>query len=164
MGIPILPPRPVPHAAGVIEPRCLSRRSRQESSCRLADSCGAPRCASVPSRPLPGKAVTASTISPGRQVFSSHGSSGPQGRKIPKPPLQEPLTGTPSAGRTGHALGEWDVFAFAAAGFLADAFVDLDAVAAGTTERAGWTLAVGIAAPTVPDSRPARAGARDSII
>jgi hypothetical protein len=31
------------------------------------------------------------------------------------------------------ALGELDVFACAAAGFLADAF------AAGTTERAGWT-------------------------
>jgi hypothetical protein len=54
------------------------------------------------------------------------------------------------------ALGELDVFAFAAAGFLADAFVDLDAFAAGTTERAGWTLEVGIAAPTVLDSRPAR--------
>jgi hypothetical protein len=30
-----------------------------------------------------------------------------------------------------------DVFAFAAADFLAEAFVDLDAVAARTTERAG---------------------------
>src|SRR5213592_3902951 len=34
-----------------------------------------------------------------------------------------------------HALGELDVFAFTAAGFLADAFVDLDAFAAGTTAR-----------------------------
>jgi hypothetical protein len=39
-------------------------------------------------------------------------------------------------GRPFHALGELDVFAFAAAGFLADAFVDLDAFAAGTTARA----------------------------
>src|SRR5712692_389381 len=60
------------------------------------------------------------------------------------------------SGQAFPALGELDVFAFAAAGFLADAFVDLDAVAAGTTERAGWTLEVGIAAPTVLDSRPAR--------
>jgi hypothetical protein len=49
-----------------------------------------------------------------------------------------------------------DVFAFAATGFLAAALVDLDAFAAGATERVGWTLGVGIAAPTVPDSRPAR--------
>jgi hypothetical protein len=40
-------------------------------------------------------------------------------------------------GKPFPALGELDVFAFAAAGFLADAFVDLDAFAAGTTKRAG---------------------------
>ena len=34
--------------------------------------------------------------------------------------------------------------------------MDLDAVAASATERAGWTLEVGIAAPRVLDSRPAR--------
>jgi len=43
-------------------------------------------------------------------------------------------------GKPYPTLGELDVFAFVAAGFLADAFVDLDAVAAGTTERAAWTL------------------------
>src|SRR5207253_7330162 len=59
-------------------------------------------------------------------------------------------------GKSFPALGELDVFAFAAAGFLADTLVDLDAVAAGRTERVGWTLEVGIAAPTVLDSRPAR--------
>src|SRR5436309_15799299 len=59
-------------------------------------------------------------------------------------------------GKPFPALGELGVFAFAVAGFLADNLVDLGAVAAGTTERAGWTLEGGIAAPTVLDSRPAR--------
>src|SRR5712692_7831176 len=39
------------------------------------------------------------------------------------------------SGQAFPALGELDVFAFAAAGFLADAFVDLDAFAAGTMAR-----------------------------
>jgi len=53
-------------------------------------------------------------------------------------------------GKPYPTLGELDVFAFVAAGFLADAFVDLDAVAA-------WTLEVGIAGPAALlfDSRPA---------
>src|SRR5436309_12398521 len=59
-------------------------------------------------------------------------------------------------GKPFPALGELGVFAFAVAGFLADNLVDLGAFAAGTTERAGWTLEGGIAAPTVIDSRPAR--------
>jgi hypothetical protein len=56
-------------------------------------------------------------------------------------------------GRPFPALGELDVCAFGTAGFVADAFVDLDAVAAGTTERAGWPLEVGIAASTVDVDR-----------
>src|SRR5262249_18270390 len=52
--------------------------------------------------------------------------------------------------------GDWpwvepDFFMFS--GFLADAFVDFDTPAR-ATERAGWTLEIGIAAPTVLDSRP----------
>jgi hypothetical protein len=43
-------------------------------------------------------------------------------------------------GKAFPALGE--LAAFAAAAFLADTFVDLNAVAAGTTERAGRTLEV----------------------
>jgi hypothetical protein len=59
-------------------------------------------------------------------------------------------------GKPFAALGELDVFTFAVAGFLADNFVDLDAFAADTTERAGRTLEVGMPAPTVRDSRLAR--------
>jgi hypothetical protein len=40
-------------------------------------------------------------------------------------------------GKPFPALGELDLLAFAAAGFLADTCVDLDAFAAGTTQRAG---------------------------
>src|SRR5262249_50284958 len=54
--------------------------------------------------------------------------------------------------------GEWlwvetDFFIFS--GFLAETFVDFDTPAR-ATERAGWTLEIGIAAPTVLDYRPAR--------
>src|SRR5438270_8246575 len=62
-------------------------------------------------------------------------------------PLQSPsssILASISSEGDSAARGELGVFTFATAGFLADTFVDLDAVAPGTTERAGWTLELGI--------------------
>ena len=60
------------------------------------------------------------------------------------------------AGLSGQAfaLGELDVFAFAAAGFLADAFVDSDAFAAGTTARASLDRLMGVSRAGRRASRP----------